>query len=239
VEQVDEIVAVMPERCRHRGQPFPETIACGWGRAWRHQVVELLPLAVQVTEYQMANCRCPNGGEWTRASLPPGVPRRPFGARVTAVVALLSGPYWLSRREVRQLLGDLWTVQVSLGAVVRQEQAQSAALAPLVEAAQAAAQQAAVVNIDESGWRQEQRRAWPWTVVTAALIVFRIDRRRGGAVVDGLLGAGYAGVVGPDRGLAYNRSPAERRAVCWANLKRDFQALPDWGVRRHPLVVGG
>jgi transposase len=235
VEQVDEIVAVMPERCRHCGQPFPETIACGRGRAWRHQVLELLPLAVQVTEYQMAICRCPNCGKPTRASLPPGVPRRPFGARLTAVVALLSGRYRLSRREVRQLLGDLWAGQVSLGAVVRQEQAQSAALAPLVEAAQATVQQAAVVNIDETGWRQEQRRAWLWTVVTAALTVFRIDRRGGGAVVDGLLGAGYAGVVGSDRWSAYNRFPAERRALCWAHLKRDFQALVDRGGEAEPI----
>ena len=66
--------------------------------------------------------------------------RRPFGARLTAVIALLSGRYRLSRREVRQLLQDLWAVRVSLGAVVRQEQAQSAALAPVVEEARAAVQ---------------------------------------------------------------------------------------------------
>jgi transposase len=104
VEQVDEVVPVVPERCRHCGQPFPETTARGRGRAWRHQVVELLPLAVRVTEYQMAVRRCAACGKRTRASLPPGVPRRPFGARLTAVVALLSGRYRLSRREVRQLL---------------------------------------------------------------------------------------------------------------------------------------
>src|SRR5215208_7002550 len=48
VEQVDEIVAVVPERCRHCGQPFPETGGRQRGRVWRHQVVELLPLAVRV-----------------------------------------------------------------------------------------------------------------------------------------------------------------------------------------------
>ena len=51
VEQVDEIVAVVPERCRHCQQPFPETTPRGRSRAWRHQVVELLALAVRVTEY--------------------------------------------------------------------------------------------------------------------------------------------------------------------------------------------
>src|SRR5947207_755237 len=51
IEQVDEIVAVVPERCRHCEQPLPETTARGRGRVWRHQVVELLPLAVRVTDY--------------------------------------------------------------------------------------------------------------------------------------------------------------------------------------------
>ena len=66
----------------------------------------------------------------------------------------------MSRREVRQLLQDLWAVRLSLGAVVRQEQVQSAALAPTVKEARAVVQQAAVVNMDETGWRQAKQRAW-------------------------------------------------------------------------------
>src|SRR5215207_5620046 len=128
----------------------------------------------------MTMWRCPNCGKRTRADLPAGVPQRPFGSRLTAVVALLSGRYRLSRREVRQLLQDLWAVRLSLGAVVRQEQVQSDALAPVVEEARAAVQHAAVVNIDETGWRQERQRAWLWTVVAAELTVFHIDPSRGG-----------------------------------------------------------
>jgi transposase len=235
VEQVDEIVAVMPERCRHCQQPFGEPAGRRRGRVWRHQVVELLPLAVRVTEYQMAVQRCPACGKRTRADLPAGVPRRPFGPRLTAVVALLSGRYRLSRREVRQLLQDLWQVRVSLGTVVRQEQVQSAALAPVVEEARAAVQDAAMVNMDETGWRQEQQRAWLWTVVTGALTVFWIDRSRGGAVVEQVLGSQFAGVVGSDRWSAYSRFPAERRALCHAHLKRDFQALVDRGGEAEPI----
>src|SRR5213078_1527009 len=66
--------------------------------------------------------RCPACGKRTRAELPAGVPQRPFGARLTAVIALLSGRYRLSRGAVRQLLRDLWQVRVSLGAVVRRGQ---------------------------------------------------------------------------------------------------------------------
>jgi transposase len=151
------------------------------------------------------------------------------------VIALLGGRYRLSRREVRQLLQDLWQVRVSLGAVVRQEHAQSAALAPVVEEAWAAVQQAAAVNMDETGWRQERKRAWLWTVVTATLTVFWIDRTRSGAVVEGLLGAEFAGVVGSDRWSAYSRFPADRRALCYAHLKRHFQGLVDRGGEAEPV----
>ena len=235
VEQVDDLVVVVPERCRHCQRPLPATDARCPGRPWRHQVVEVLPLAVRVTEYQLQVRRCPACGCRTRASLPPGVPRRAFGPRLTAVVALLSGRYRLSRRDVRQALMDLWGVRLSLGAVVRQEQAQSAALAPVVEEAWAAVQQAPVVNVDETGWRQQRQRAWLWTAVTAGVTVFLIERSRGGAAVEALLGAQFAGVVGSDRWSAYRRFPAKRRALCWAHLKRDFQALVDRGGAAAPI----
>src|SRR5688572_10415764 len=195
VERVDEVIVVVPKDCRHCQQPFPESTGHRRGRVWRHQVVELLPLAVRVTEYQMMRRCCAQCGKRTRAELPAGVPRRPFGVRLTAVIALLSGRYRLSRREVRQLLRDLWEIKLSLGAVVRQEQAQSAALAPVVAEARAAVQQAAAVNMDETGWRQEWKRAWLWTVVAAGLTVFHIDPSRGGTAVEAVLGAEFGGVV--------------------------------------------
>src|SRR5207253_888574 len=107
-------------RCQ---QPVSESTGRRRGRVWRHQVVELLLLAVRVTEYQMAVGRCAACGKRTRADLPAGVSRRPFGLRLTAAIALLSSRYRLSPREIRRLLQDLWQVWVSLGAVVRQEQA--------------------------------------------------------------------------------------------------------------------
>ncbi len=102
VEQVDEVIVVVPERCRHCEQPFPKPAGRRRGRVWHHQVVELLPLAVRVTEYHMGVRRCPACEKRTRADLPTGVPRRTFGVRLTAVIVLLSGRYRLSRREMRQ-----------------------------------------------------------------------------------------------------------------------------------------
>ena len=151
------------------------------------------------------------------------------------MVALLSGRYRLSRREVRQLLKDLSAVRGSLGAVVRHEQGQSAALQPVVAEVRAAGQEVTVAHVDETGWREHKQRAGSWTAVTAELTVFRIEHSRGGAVVEGLLGATFAGVVGSDRWSAYRRFPAEQRALGYAHLKRDFQRLGDRGGEAEPI----
>jgi hypothetical protein len=52
--QADEVAVVTPEVCRHCGQPFPEASGRRRRRGWRHQMVELLPLVVRVTEYPIA-----------------------------------------------------------------------------------------------------------------------------------------------------------------------------------------
>jgi transposase len=65
--------------------------------------------------------------------------------------------------------------------------------------------------------------------VAADLTVFLIDRRRGRAVVEALLGSEFRGLVGSDRWSAYRRFPAERRSPCWAHLKWDFQGPVDRG----------
>ena len=67
------------------------------------------------------------------------------------------------------------------------------------------------------------------------MTVFRIDRRRGGVVVEALLGSQFAGVVDSDRWSAYSRFPAEQRALCWAHLKWGFQGLVDRGGEAAPI----
>jgi transposase len=57
--------------------------------------------------------------------------------------------------------------------------------------------------------------------------VFPIDRGRGGAVVEVLLGSRFAGVVRSDRWSAYSRFPAERRALCYAHLLWRGEESPD------------
>jgi transposase len=147
-------------------------------------------------------------------------------------VALLSGRYRLSRREARQVLRDLWGVELALGTVVRLEQAQSAALAPVLAELQAALPRERAVGMDESGWRERGKRGWLWTTVASGFTVCRIAASRGAKEVSALLGDEYAGVVGCDRWSAYRRW---RRALCHSHLQRAFQGLVDRGGAAAPI----
>ena len=198
-------------------------------------MTELPPPRAEVTEYQLAARRCRGCGTVTRARRPAQVGASAFGPRLQALVALLSGRYRLSRREVVQLMGEVWGAEVALGSVVELEQATSAALAPVVAEAQALAQQASVANLDETRWREGRRKAWLWVMVTTLLTVFRVDRTRSGQVARELLGPTWRGIVGSDRFSGYAWLEVPWRQVCWAHLQRDFQQLVDWGGAAEPI----
>jgi transposase len=219
--EVEEVVELYPACCAYCGaalEGLPEE-----DKAWCHQV------RARVTEYQLHSRRCQGCGRRTEAQLPPGVPKSPFGPRLQATTAMLTGRYRLSRREARQLLGDLWQVRISLGGVAKLEQATSRALEPVVEGVSKVVSEAPAVNVDETGWKEGHGRRWLWTAVTAGVSLFHIDPSRGGAVLEKLLGKDFRGVVGTDRYSAYKRIAVAQRAVCHAHLKRNFQALVDRG----------
>jgi transposase len=234
-EQVAQIITCVPTACRGCGAALPDVAAADDPAMVRHQVWELPPVAVTVTEYRLAARRCGGCGQTTRAALPKGVTADGCGPRLTAVSATLSGRYRLSKRETAACLGDVFGAAVSVGTVSVLEQTVSAALAPVVAAVAAAIPREPVVNMDETPWREARRRVWLWTVVAAGLTLFQIHASRGGAVAQALLGEAWSGIVGSDRGTMYSWLARERRQVCWAHLKRNFQTLVDWGPGPRPL----
>jgi transposase len=74
-----------------------------------------------------------------------------------------------------------------------------------------------------------KRRAWLWVVVTQGVSVFCIRASRGAKVLWELLGEEYGGVLTSDRAQADNGQPLQSRQICWAHLRRDFQAMIDRG----------
>jgi len=235
-ERVDQIVDHRPATCDHCATPLPASNAAplmaltALGDDFvAHQVTELPPLRAVVTEHRLHRVACPDCGYTTRATLPVDVPAGAFGPRVQATVAVLSGRYRLSRRQVADACGTLLDVPLSVGSVDRLCQATATALAIPVGAVRATLPVAPVANADETRWPQAGQTQWLWVVVTGLATVFTIAASRGSQVIKTLLGEDYSGVVGSDRYSGYAWLDETCRQVCWAHLKRDLQALVDRG----------
>ena len=84
-------------------------------------------------------------------------------------------------------------------------------------------------NVDETRWRERNRRVQLWTVVTPGASVYAIRRSRGPKVLRELLGKDYAGTIGSDRATAYDCYSLRQRQLCWSHLRRDAQAMIDRG----------
>jgi len=212
-----------PTQCRRCAAPLTGTDP----QPLPYQVLEIPPIQPLVTEYRCHRLVCVCCGTSTCAALPAEAAAR-TGPRLQGVLAFFSGVCRLSKRLVQTVATDLLNVPLSLGEVCAQEQRTAAALAQPVAEARAYVQQAAAVHLDETSWRENKKRCWLWTAVTALVSVFLIRPCRAAVVACELLGAS-SGIVHSDRYSAYYQIPLARRQVCWAHLRRDFQAMIDRG----------
>jgi transposase len=231
IGEVDVIIPVKPERCRHCQYPLHGEDP----QPQRHQVTEIPPIQPAITEYQLHRLVCPACGEATRAAVPAGAPTGEGGPRVQAITALCTGAYHVSKRTTQSVMADLFGVSVSLGTVAQLEQATALALAAPVADARAYVQAQPVAYLDETGWREGQQRAWLWTAVTAWVTVFVVRLSRSAKGVQELVGECVWGYLVTDRWSAYTYYPSWRRQVCWAHLLRDIEAMIARGGRSREI----
>jgi transposase len=146
-----------------------------------------------------------------------------------ATVAYLTGRIGVSQRDVEEVLQTVFHTDLSLGSVPAQEDQVSAALAEPVQAAQTYVQDQPVQNVDETSWREKTKRAWLWISTTPLGTVFLVLATRGAKGAQQIVGRVVQRVVGSDRWSGYTWLDPQRRQLCWAHLKRDFQALVERG----------
>jgi transposase len=202
---------------------------------YRHQVIEVPPIAPTVLEYRLHQLECEQCGAKTRATLPVGVSHGGYGERLTAIVALLSSEYRQSHRMVQGLMATLLGVRLSRGSVNRLRQEMSEALCPATTEAKHYIQSQAVIHSDETSFRQgnqdklnpHKTKGWIWTLVTPLVCFFEVVLSRSGATAQALIGKDFKGIVVSDRYSSYNWIELTQRQVCWAHIKRDFTAIAE------------
>jgi len=226
-EKVGEVVDREPETCANCGTPLDMAPRID---ADVRQVVETPEFQAFVREFRLWKKRCPKCGGFTRGKMPPGSPKGAFGPRIQATVAMLSGRFRLSRREVQALMRLMGGVDLSLGSVQACCEAASEAMAATHADLHAQVKAADIVHADETGFgRCGEHRMWLWVAACGLTEVFRLLPGRGGEQAKELLGEGFPGILQRDRWRPYEQLTKARSQLCHSHLRRHYQEMLESG----------
>ena len=193
----------------------------------RHQVYELPPIKVEVTEHQLFHGCCEQCNMKHHATLPDQVPTGMLGPCFLALIATLTSDYKMSKRDVVRFLTELFNLSICVATVKRAEETVSEALKAPVDVAKEYVKKQSIVNCDETSHAECGKRMWTWVAIANCVAVFLIAKNRTIKVAKELLGETFAGILGSDRYVAYNWVAAISRQVCWAHLIRDFRKISE------------
>ncbi len=169
-EQLADTITCKPAACSGCGGALdgsdPQPI--------RHQVAEVPPVRPVVIEYQLHRLTCPGCGKTTRGPLPEGVPGGSFGPRLRAMLSLLAAEFRLAKRPVQRLARTMLGLDICLGMVAKLERQTAIVLGPVDAELAEAVRSAPASHIDETPWRQANKKAWLWVGTGDGVTHFRI-----------------------------------------------------------------
>jgi transposase len=138
---------------------------------------------------------------------------------------MLCGVYRIGKRGAARLCRELFALPIRPAMVCKLQHRTTDALEPMGAALRGHVA-GRPANVDETSWSQSGRTHWLWAAVTASASTFVVTGTRARESLSALIG-GTPGVLTTDRYGAYDHLRGRARQVCWAHLRRDFQAMID------------
>ena len=158
VEKPDHIQTHRLTECPECGGGLEGEVALDYES---HQVFDLPPQVLEVTEHRAEIKDCPHCGETVRAEFPAGV-KAPvqYGSRFQALLVYLNQQQMLPYERLAQLCRDLFGQPLSAGTLVAAVERVFAQLEPFARALVEQLPQAPLVHLDESGLRVDGTLHW-------------------------------------------------------------------------------
>jgi transposase len=194
----------------------------------KHQVFDLPPTPLVVTEHQMEAKRCPRCAAVTQAPPPPGAEQpTQYGPRLAAFVIYLHSAHFLPLQRITELLAQMTGHLLSEAWIKTCQARLSARLDSFIFAVIEALHAAQAVCCDETGFRFLGRRFWLHVCCTATLTLLGCHRRRGAEGIDALgILPTYPGIAVHDHWPPYFKSSCQH-AVCNEHHIRELAAVSE------------
>ncbi len=193
------------------------------------QQVDLQPAKLTIEQHTCPEYWCVCCERSYKAALPQHVTQGGLlGPRLTTLIAYLKGFCHASFSTTRLFLRDVVGVSISRGQLSKIIAKVSTALdGPYQELLEALPAEP-VLNVDETGHKDNGKRMWAWCFRAGLYTLFKIDPFRSADVLIEVLGKEFDGVLGCDCFSAYRRFMREFDVTlqfCLAHLIRDVKFL--------------
>ncbi len=244
VESPDRVVIHTPAECEECGRSLAQAMALGYER---RQVVDVPPLALEVTEYRAQRKRCRGCGLSITAPFPAEVSATvAYGSRVKALMVYLMEYQLLPYERTSEVLGDLFGERApGVGTLHSALERCFLELEGTEEAIKEGLRRARVSHFDETGLRVEGEGMWVHVASTPELTHYAAHEKRGAEAMKriGILPS-FSGVAVHD-GLSGYRRVTERclgHALCNAHHLRELRFVEEehgqkWAGRMKALLL--
>jgi transposase len=193
------------------------------------QQVELIEVPLIREEHRSYPVWCPKCGKIHYMPFPPEVYKEGLlKERLTSLVAYMKNVCHASFSTIRKYIRDVLGEKVSRGYLRKVIEKVSRSLeAPYNELLDRLPLET-IVNVDETGHKENGDKFWTWVFKAELYVLFKIDKSRGSQVLIDILGKEFNGVLGCDYFSAYRKYMKDFNIsiqFCLAHLIRDIRFL--------------
>jgi transposase len=224
-EQIDHFFDHLLCGCPGCGGPLRRN----GGLALVVQQVDVAPAQLTIEQHTCPEYWCVHCERSYKAVLPEHIVKGGLvGPRLTTLIAYLKGFCHASFSTIRLFLRDVAQVTISRGQLRKIIGKVTTALDEPYQELLDALPAEPVLNVDETGHKDNGKRMWTWCFRASLFTLFKIDPTRSGDVLIEVLGKEFDGVLGCDCFSAYRRYMREFDVTlqfCLAHLIRDVKFL--------------
>ena len=189
-----------------------------------YERIDLPVVKPHITRVERYGGTCPSCQQTYESPVPVGLePGSPFGPQMASLLTYLRYHHAVSYQRLSQLMGEVFGVAISEGAianVLRRVQGQlSVPVAQILERLQ----RSRLVCSDETGARVQGQNQWEWVFQNEQVCLHVIRPTRGKAVIDEVMEGHRPQVWVSDLFSSQKANPAQQWQVCLAHQLRDCQ----------------
>lgn len=223
----DQIVVAYAHQCCHCGHCLNQDEQQLEAHYDKIELPSIHPIVTQVKRY---GGLCPNCGQYYVAHVPPSLePGSPFGDSITAVVGYLRYAHAISYQRMKQLMAQLYNLEISQGALANLFRRLHQKLQPSLSAILEKLKQSRSIGSDETSARVCGKTQWEWVFQNERVSYHVIRPTRSAKVIDEVMAGHEPKVWISDLFSAQAKHPAKKWQVCLAHQLRDCQYAVEQG----------